>query len=436
MTPPSATGLHQICGEPNLSGLRSLHGRVVDEILAAVADRRGPAAAEHLRAHGLDRLHEVIEVGDVGPIRDHVLETLRPELLRMAVRVGRSVLGWEQDFYVDDYLILRINLPYDLARRTAATAENPGIGRVSPAMRPIAQARRTKDPLYDPAGYHRGHPPAAWAHGPHIDSWTGHSRDGINIWWAMVEVPAEAGMVLYPEVETTGLTCDRRTLYLQAGQPLPPPTFAPLAAGEMLVFDPEILHGTHLNVTDRTRVAVSLRLNAGRPTFAPEAFYAREFWRSSKAIEAGDLDAVEHVRREDNLAPPTPQPPPPAPAHRVVRPSEPAAGPMTIARSTDLPEGGRLVVELPERRIMVARQDGRLSALDARCPHYGVDLMDGGARRGQLHCPACAVAFDLSTGGSTCSSLALTLFRIWEADGAVMLDASTPVGAAEPAMSA
>ncbi len=431
MTPPSSTGLHRICNETDLTGLRSLHARVVDELIAAVGDLRGAAAGERLRQRGLGALHEEIEVGDIGAIRDRVLETLRPELLRMAVRVGRSVLGWDQDFYVDDYLILRINLPYEVARRTAAGAENPGIGRVSPAMRPIAQARRIKDPLYDPAGYHRHHPPAAWAHGPHIDSWTGHSRDGINIWWAMVEVPAEAGMVLYPEVETAGLVCDRRTLYLKAGQPLPPPTFAPLAAGEMLVFDPEILHGTHLNVTDRTRVAVSLRLNAGRPTFAPEAFYAREFWRSSKAIEAGDLESVEHVRREDNLGPATPQPPAPSPARAVVRSPAPASGPVAVAASADLPEGGRLVVELEGRRLMVTRQDGRLAALDSSCPHYGVDLMDGGARDGRLHCPACAVAFDLSTGRSACGSLTLALIPIWEADGSILLDA-TAASAPEP----
>ena len=44
--------------------------------------------------------------------------------------------------------------------------------------------------------------------------------------------------------------------FIRAGYRLPKPTFTPLAAGEMLVFDPETLHGTHLNVTESTRVAL------------------------------------------------------------------------------------------------------------------------------------------------------------------------------------
>jgi hypothetical protein len=97
-------------------------------------------------------------------------------------------------------LILRINFPYEVARKASAAAENPGIGRISVALRDVAKARRVTDPVYDPKGYHKGHPPAAWAHGPHIDSWAGHSKDGLNIWWAIGPVPAEAGMVLYPEL--------------------------------------------------------------------------------------------------------------------------------------------------------------------------------------------------------------------------------------------
>ena len=409
-----------------LAGTGALHRRIVTDLIAAVAEMKGAQAAQRLRAAGIEFLHTVIDPLDIGPLRDRVLEPLRGELLKLALTVGRSALGWADEFYVDDYVVLRINLPYDVAKAADGAAENPGIGRVSPSMRAAADARRVKDPVYDPRAYHRGHPPAAWAHGPHVDSWTGHSRDGSNVWWAICDVPAEAGMVLYPELAGETLPCDRSTLYLQRGYPLPPPTYVPLAAGEMLVFDPEILHGTHLNVTERTRVAVSLRLNARRPVFDPDCFYAREFWHAAADIAAGRLDTVLHLKREDHLAAATTAPAlAPRTALATVQAQPDAAGRfVTVGPSALVGEGERIVVVLPGRRVLLSRRDGALFALDAACPHYGLDLADGGARGATVYCPGCAVGFDLATGRSASPSLALTTFAVREDGGTIVLDLS------------
>src|SRR5689334_22563846 len=152
-------------------GLADLHRRIVDEVIAGVCSVKGDAAGRFVSENGLESLHKVVDSPDLGRIRDFVIENLRPDLLRMAVFIGRDVLHWPDEFYVDDYLILRINFPYETARKADPNGENPGIGRVSPSMREIAKARRTIDPVYDPKAYHNGLPPAAWAHGPHQDSW-------------------------------------------------------------------------------------------------------------------------------------------------------------------------------------------------------------------------------------------------------------------------
>ncbi len=391
--------------------------RVVGEIAAAVAAIKGPEAGERFRREEVPRLHEVIGARDVTPLRDRVLDALRWPLLEMAVAVGREVLGWEHDFYVDDYLILRLNFQFDVARRTEPGAENPGVGRLSPAVRDLFKARKTIDPVYDPKGYHRNLPPAAWAHGPHLDSWAGHSRDGRNIWWAIGAVPAEAGMVLYPELADQDLPPDPRTLYLKAGVPLPPPTYLPLEAGEMLVFDPEILHGTHLNVTGDTRVAVSMRLNASRPVFDPGCFYAREFWRRAGDIEAG-VDRVLHLPREDNLgAPAAVRPMAPTPAVPTVRAAECGEGVIRARFDPVLALASRVFVEAPAQRLMVVRTKAGLRAYDAACPHYGLDLADGGVAADRVYCPGCALAFDLTTGRSACESFALRGHAVRQENG-------------------
>jgi len=396
--------------------------RVVDEILGGVDRIKGPAAAQALRRDGIQHLHKVIDARDVSPLRDQVLERLRQPLLAMAVSVGREVLGWDGDFYIDDYLILRINFPYEVACKADAAAENPGIGRLSQSVRAVFYARKTIDPVYDPKSYHRGHPPAAWAHGPHRDSWVGHSIDGRNIWWAIGDVPAEAGMVLYPELVDENLPCEPRTLCIQAGYPLPKPTCLPLKAGEMLVFDPKVLHGTHLNTTNWTRVVISMRLNASKPTFDPTCFYASEFWRRAVDIELGK-DEVLHLYRENNLRPPV-----------VVKPIKPRGTLPVIAGTFDPAssivrgvlgeaslEARRMIVDAGSCHVLVVRTKDGLKAYNAACPHYGVDLADGGCDDDKTYCPACGVAFDLQTGRSSCRSLTLRPYEAWESQGAVLI---------------
>ena len=410
-------------GVSEIRGAAALHRLILADIAEAVHDLAGERAGAVIATAGVEQLHEVLSADRIGAVRDHVLDLRRDELLRLAVTVGREVMNWTDDFFVDDYLILRINLPYEVAREAPPHAENPGIGRLSQSVRALAASRRVKDPRYDPKGYHRNHPPAAWAHGPHIDSWTGHSTGGLNIWWAMGEVPAEAGMVLYPELAGAALPCDPRSLYLHSGYRLPKPTFVPLQSGEMLIFDPEILHGTHLNVTGHTRVAISMRLNARKPLFDPGCFYAREFWRCATDIENGRMQNVIHLKREDHLAPAAQAPPTAPDAPAAIALSKHWQPPAPVASVAALDEDGRLVVEVDGHRILLVRRGADIAALDAAWPHYGLDLADGGEDGERLYCPGCGVGFDLHTGRSATPALALRTYCAREADGQILLEA-------------
>ncbi len=387
--------------------------RALDALDAAIITVAGSDAAARLRKVGLGELHTVLDASDMGRLRDHTIEAIRPDLLRMATQLGRNLLGWQDEFYVDDYLILRINLPFDVACKASAATENPGIGRLSPSVRRLASSRRVIDPVYDPKGYHRGYPPAAWAHGPHVDSWAGHSRNGLNIWWAITDVPSEAGMVLYPELADKHPPCDRRT-----------PTYLPLNAGEMLIFDPEILHGTHLNITQTTRVAISLRVNAFRPIFDPGCFYAREFWRRASDIERGEFDKIEHLRREDNLGPADePGKVEIGPPRRLVQGTfTDGHDAMRVCRSEEIRSFEKITVEGPAGRLLVVRSPAGLIAFDAACPHYGLDLDDGGLTNDAIFCPGCGVKFCLSTGESPSKVLRLTKHRAFEENGIVWVE--------------
>lgn len=58
----------------------------------------------------------------------------------------------------------------------------------------------------------------------------------------------------------------------------------------------------------------------------------------------------------------------------------------------------RAVEAGPDLRLLVARVDGRLHALDDVCNHAGCHLSEGRVRAGRVTCPCHYMSFDLRDG--------------------------------------
>ncbi|HUS13910.1 MAG TPA: Rieske (2Fe-2S) protein, partial [Chloroflexia bacterium] len=81
----------------------------------------------------------------------------------------------------------------------------------------------------------------------------------------------------------------------------------------------------------------------------------------------------------------------------------PAESPAHWQRAAALPDlepDGRKTVHVAGRTLVLWRQDGRIYALDNRCPHMGFPLDRGTCRDGILTCHWHAARFDLQTGGT------------------------------------
>ncbi len=394
-------------------------------IADAVESLNGPTARLELQRQGLSMLHHAITPEQIGPLRDRVMPVLRPALLDMVCRIGR-LLGIEGEFFVDDYTILRINFPYMVAREATRVAENPGIGRVDNSTRQQSDARKVVDPDYNPKAYHNNEPPAAWAHGAHRDTWTGHSRLGVNLWWAVDDVPEEASMVFYPGTLHGAYEPDKRSLYLAEGYPLPKPSKMSLRRGEMLVFNPEVLHATHLNTTAITRLALSARINPLRPRFSPMCFYAREYWHSSSNIEAGHFDRILRFEREEHLEPTVERTvaPPAFPELVQVQAACSDSSWERVCDSSKLENGGKLRVQFGRENVLLMRTSSAVFACQAKCPHLGVSLADGFHDDNQVFCPAHGLAYDLPSGHSSCQALRLQTYDVEERLGGIWIRAS------------
>jgi nitrite reductase/ring-hydroxylating ferredoxin subunit len=96
--------------------------------------------------------------------------------------------------------------------------------------------------------------------------------------------------------------------------------------------------------------------------------------------------------------------------------------------SSELVEGGQVVVEVAGHSILLCRHDGQVHAVQNKCTHAGSRLESGLMAQGSIRCPLHGVRFDLRTGQCLNERLkcaALRCFAIREAEGHIEVETST-----------
>ena len=72
-----------------------------------------------------------------------------------------------------------------------------------------------------------------------------------------------------------------------------------------------------------------------------------------------------------------------------------------VCQADDLTDGITKPVEIGNRRVILARLNGDIYALDNLCTHDGGDMSEGKIIDGQLQCPRHGALFDIKTGDAT-----------------------------------
>ena len=74
---------------------------------------------------------------------------------------------------------------------------------------------------------------------------------------------------------------------------------------------------------------------------------------------------------------------------------------MTVAAAQELPDGGRIVVEMGELWVAVFNVGGTLYAIEDRCTHDDGPLAEGELDGDVIECPRHGAKFNLQTGKAT-----------------------------------
>ena len=110
-----------------------------------------------------------------------------------------------------------------------------------------------------------------------------------------------------------------------------------------------------------------------------------------------------------------------------------------VLAESDLAEGGRQVVKVDDRKIVVLKHEGKIHAVDNACPHLKLSIRKGKIVDGAIVCPWHRSAFDLESGdpkewtpfppvvgkvmGMMSAEKGLAIFSTKTEDGSIWVDA-------------
>ena len=234
---------------------------------------------------GITSLHKYIDASLRTKIQDAVSAKIKLSMLKLTIDLAKQCLSFDEDhdFLMDLMVIVRIHFPIEFAKKSTQTyldySKDRGrtIFKIDPSIT---------------SAYHNNLPFAAWSHGPHCDSWVGHSYDGINLWWAYDGVTDENGVTLYPDfvgLDLKDLDVIEEPPYVNREVSLGIPFVPKMSKGEVLAFNSDLLHGTRVNTSNKTRISISTRINPNIPKFNKNVFRFVKLWAKSSKIKFLDV---------------------------------------------------------------------------------------------------------------------------------------------------
>ena len=408
----------------------------------------GPEIRRLVERDGLRNIHLHFPVEKVRLLEHYLLEVLADDLYYWSYRVGRDTLGIQNEFYIDHLIVMRIHYPHLVARKAKAeailappypTRERMRLGMaalrnpkmlgyaVSRAVAKKLEARRAKKShAYDAKATHGNIAIPARAHGAHVDTWYGHSYDGINLWLSIDGVDEGNTVILYPGMFGQEVKFDPVSMYLAEGQATTRPLKYAMDPGQLLVLNPEMLHGTQVNISDQTRVALTTRINPHKPRFAKEAPFHFEYWYSSTDLEKKRWGRMSVFPHKEYLGQPSWTTGQPYKHENMISRQidaklELGGAAVDVGAIDEMRPGLRLSVDLQNAKAMIWNTKDGLKAYSRKCPHMGIDLVDGFQDGKEAFCPGHGMPFDIATGKSPCEAFKLRQYTAYEENGRVML---------------
>ncbi len=457
------TGQYFILNE--FTNKQNFYNTIQEIILDGIAKIESYSCRQQVEIAGLGKMHEYFPVDKVALLDLFIRERIFNTTLEMAYSFGKHDLKYQDDFFIDRRLVVKINYPFPLAVKSKTTysqylkygeqidlSQEPsqsfsstvisgqkfksvikkilkktiGVNKSTQVTNSLQKEAHKN--LSDAAQYHHRYPYAANSFGAHIDSWYGSALNELNLWWAIAGVNQDNGIVLYPELFGQYLEYDHNFAYLPPGITLPKPHKFDMADGNLLIFNSDVLHGSNLNISDTTRIAIAPRIVLDKPKFNPNyQSLQKQIYHSSEDIGKGDFERVVEFSMQENLGVLYKETQKSQIEKRIsVIIDSPLSKqtPVALCPSNTLGVGEKMIVNFQTESVIICRTSSNLQAVGANCPHMQVSLIDGFHNDDQLYCPGHGIEFSLHNGKSKCSLLKIQVYQAYDQNGQIFLAAT------------
>ena len=260
---------------------------------------------------GLENIHNHFSVDLVPFLQFGLQSVFRNKLYKQICGTIEKKYSIKNNFYVDKTLNFRVVYPYHIAKKSIlsrAVYRCLNLQNYHDAKNELKKAV-IKSKTYEmdrsdltKLKYFGKLPVPCYQHGPHRDTWFGHSYNGFNLWWGITKVSELNGMMLFRKIYNFNLNHVSQPAYVKDEYDLGKSIVPKLKKGELLLFDPEILHATRLNTSNKTRVVFSGRVDFTKPKFYKNAKDTKEpFWLNSSDIKDNNFDGAKKFLKVKKL---------------------------------------------------------------------------------------------------------------------------------------
>jgi nitrite reductase/ring-hydroxylating ferredoxin subunit len=408
-------------------------------ILDGIEEFEGSECRQAIEKNGLTTMHNYFPVDKLIYLDVFIREQARQLLIELAYSFCKDDLKLTSEFFIapDDFFV-KVSYPFEVAIKSTVNYEqyieykNKRLNtsqplKVKEVLRKLkAKAKKLLKKSKVEAGYHGGYPYAANVFGPHLDSWYAAPLDEINLWWAIEGVTEDNSVILYPESFGESIKYKKEFLYISPGITLTKPYKAELQNGSILVFNSDLLHGSHLNVSNVTRIAIAPRVTLHKPKFNRESL-DDEFsgWYSSQDIAREEFGKLIKFPLRENWGVLHEGRQKPHVEKRIsitVNSTLSEVRQIALCPSDTLNVGEKMLVNLNNESLVVLRTLKGLQAVSALCPHIKINLIDGFHDEQHIYCPGHGVAFSLTDGSSKCNLLKLQVYKAYDHKGKIFIE--------------
>ena len=226
--------------------------------------------------------------------------------------------------------------------------------------------------------------------------------------------------MLFKDIYKFNIKHEKRPAYVKDKYNLGKVIVPGMSAGELLVFDPEILHASRLNTSDNTRIVISGRINEKKPKFYGHSKENKEpFWLLSEDVKNNiyNKDFVFQREKKNIVNIKKIEPKKNTIKEIILNQKIKTNENYRLFKASEINKSKKILLRFSNFNIGLLNRSSKIFAFNAICPHLQFNLLNTDGDKNSLVCPGHGLKFNLKNGVSSCKKFKIKVFNVINKNG-------------------